>query len=175
MTVKPAGPRAGPGRIAAPRKKQGQDDMKTSISGMALAGLLALAAQPVAAAGPFDGVWQGESKTTHGRCEQHYRVTLSIRDGVVSGEMVATGERMTVASTVDAGGRFGPVFAYSGRTLVKTAGGRLGAAEGRIRWTSQEPDYFEVEDVGDCAGEITLRRVSDLPQQSALPPQIAAS
>ncbi len=144
--------------------------MKTSVSGMALVGLLALAPRPVLAVGPFDGLWQGDSVTVWGRCEQHYRVALSIRDGVVSGEMVATGERMTVATTVDADGRMGHVFAYNGRTLVKTAGGRLGAAEGRIRWTSQEPNYFG-DDVGDCAGMVTLRRFSDAPQQSKLPPQ----
>ncbi len=138
--------------------------MKASVSGMALVGLLALAPRPVLAAGPFDGLWQGDSVTIHGRCEQHYRVALSIRDGAVSGEMVANGERMTVATTVDADGRMGHVFAYNGRTLVKATGGRLGAAEGRIRWTSQEPDYFEDRDVGDCAGVVTLRRVSDAPQ-----------
>ncbi len=138
--------------------------MKASVSGMALVGLLALAPRPVLAAGPFDGLWQGDSVTIHGRCEQHYRVALSIRDGAVSGEMVATGERMTVATTVDADGRMGHVFAYNGRTLVKAVGGRLGAAEGRIRWISQEPDYFEDRDVGDCAGVVTLRRVSDAPQ-----------
>lgn len=145
--------------------------MRTSVSGMLLAGLLALAPQPAPAAGPFDGTWQGDSKTTYGRCEQHYRVTLSIRDGAVSGDMVATGERMTVATTVDADGRMAPVFAYNGRTLVKTVGGRLGAADGRIRWISQEPDYFEEADVGDCSGEITLRRVSGAAQQSTLPAQ----
>ncbi len=138
--------------------------MKASVSGMALVALVALVARPVLAAGPFDGLWQGDSVTVHGRCEQHYRVALSIREGVVSGEMVATGERMTVATTVAADGRMGRVFAYNGRTLVKTAGGRLGGAEGRIRWTSQEPDYFEDRDVGDCAGVVTLRRVSDATQ-----------
>lgn len=139
--------------------------MKASISGMVLVALVALSPRPVLAAGPFDGLWQGDSVTVWGRCAQHYRVALNIRDGAVSGEMVATGERMTVATTVAADGRMGHVFAYNGRTLVKTAGGRLGAAEGRIRWTSQEPDYFEVADVGDCAGVVTLRRVSDLPRQ----------
>lgn len=138
--------------------------MKASVSGMALVALVALVARPVLAAGPFDGLWQGDSVTVWGRCAQHYRVALSIRDGAVSGEMVTTGERMTVATTVGADGRMGPVFAYSGRTLVKATGGRLGGAEGRIRWTSQEPDHFEVEDVGDCAGVVTLRRVSDAPQ-----------
>ena len=145
--------------------------MKASVSGMALLALLALAPRPVLAAGPFDGLWQGDSVTVHGRCAQHYRVALSIRDGVVSGEMVATGERMTVATTVGADGRMGPVFAYNGRTLVKTADGRLGGAEGRIRWTSQEPDYFEDRDVGDCAGVVTLRRVSYPPRRSTPPPQ----
>ncbi len=135
--------------------------MKASISGMAL---VALVAWPALAAGPFDGLWQGDSVTVWGRCAQHYRVALSIRDGAVSGEMVTTGERMTVATTVTAEGRMGHVFAYNGRTLVKATGGRLGAAEGRIRWTSQEPDSFEVADVGDCAGVVTLRRVSDPPQ-----------
>ncbi len=139
--------------------------MKASISGMVLVALVALSPRPVLAAGPFDGLWQGDSVAVWGRCAQHYRVALNIRDGAVSGEMVATGERMTVASTVAADGRMGHVFAYNGRTLVKTAGGRLGATEGRIRWTSQEPDYFEVEAVGDCAGVVTLRRVSDLPRQ----------
>ncbi len=139
--------------------------MKASISGMVLVALVALSPRPVLAAGPFDGLWQGDSVAVWGRCAQHYRVALNIRDGAVSGEMVATGERMTVASTVAADGRMGHVFAYNGRTLVKTAGGRLGATEARIRWTSQEPDYFEVEDVGDCAGVVTLRRVSDLPRQ----------
>ncbi len=119
---------------------------------------------PAQAVGPFDGLWQGDSVTVWGRCEQHYRVEFSIRDGAVRGEMVANGERMTVATTVDADGRMGPVFAYNGRTLVKTAGQRLGAAEGRIRWTSQEPDYFGNRDVGDCAGVVTVRRVSDAPQ-----------
>ncbi len=145
--------------------------MKASVSGMALAGLLALAPRPVLAAGPFDGLWQGDSVTVWGRCEQHYRVEFSIRDGAVRGEMVANGERMTVATTVDADGRMGHVFAYNGRTLVKVTGGRLGAAGGRIRWSSQEPDYFEVADVGDCAGVVTLRRVSDPPRQSTLPPK----
>ncbi len=145
--------------------------MKASVSGMALVVLVTLASRPVLAAGPFDGLWQGDSVTVHGRCEQHYRVALSIREGVVSGELVATGERMTVATTGGADGRMGPVFAYNGRTLVKAAGGRLGAAEGRIRWTSQEPDSFEVVDVGDCAGVVTLRRVSEPPRRSTLPPQ----
>ncbi len=139
--------------------------MKASISGMVLVALVALSPRPVLAAGPFDGLWQGDSVAVWGRCAQHYRVALRSRDGAVSGEMVANGERMTVATTVAADGRMGHVFAYNGRTLVKVAGGRLGAAEGRIRWTSQEPDYFEVEDVGDCAGVVTLRRVSDLPRQ----------
>ena len=145
--------------------------MRASISGIVLAGLWALAPAAAIAAGPFDGVWEGRSVTIHGRCPHRYQARLTIRDGVVRGELVANYERMTVASRVDPSGRMAAIFAHNGRAIMKTTGGRLGAGEGRVEWMSQEPDYFEVADVGTCHGVVTLRRVSDLPRQSELPRQ----
>ena len=145
--------------------------MRSLLSGIALAGLWALAPVAVMAASPFDGVWEGRSVTLHGRCPYRYETRLTIRDGVVKGEMVSNYERMTVNSTVDPSGQMAPIFAYNGRAIMKTTGGRLGASEGRVEWWSHEPDHFEDQDVGTCHGVVSLRRVSDLPQQSELPRQ----
>jgi hypothetical protein len=148
--------------------------MKSVSLGIFVAAAWLLAPLTVSAAGPFDGVWTGQSVTTYGRCPHRYQLDLTIRDGKLRGRMVSNYERMTIDTSVDEDGRLGAIFAYNGRTLVKTADGGLGATEGRVEWRSQEPDYFEIEDIGDCAGVVTLRKVSDGEQQSALPPQKAA-
>ena len=69
--------------------------MKAMVCGLALAALCLLAAEPGAAAGPFDGTWTGRSVTEFGWCPQSYAVELRIRDGAISGEMVTGSERIT--------------------------------------------------------------------------------
>ncbi len=108
--------------------------MKAIVRGLGLAALCLLAAEPVSAAGPFDGVWTGRSVTDFGWCPQSYEVELRIRDGNVSGEMVTNSERITVASRVSNRGRLSSVLGYNGGTVLRTVGGRLEARKGRIKW-----------------------------------------
>ncbi len=133
--------------------------------------LTVMSASPALSASPYDGVWRGLSTTTHGRCPYRYEVEITIRDGQVRGRMHANFEDMSVHTRVDEAGRMGPVFAANGRTLLKTRGGRLGDAAGKIFWYSQEPDFHEIADVGTCEGVISLDRTSDVPQQSHRPRQ----
>jgi hypothetical protein len=135
--------------------------MTTRSIAIAAVAVGVLTAGMAGAAGPFEGVWTGRAVTDYGRCPYPYDVELAVRDGRVRGRMVSNFERMTIDTTVDDTGRVGAVFAYSGRTLVKTTGGRLGATEGRIEWSMQEP-YANEFTLGDlCHGTITLRKVSD--------------
>ena len=126
----------------------------------ARAALCLLAAEPGAAAGPFDGVWTGRSVTDFGWCPQSYEVELRIRDGNVSGEMVTNSERIKVASRVSKRGRLTSVLGYNGGTVLRTVGGRLGARKGRIKWMGRGSSTFAKDGGGICYGTIELEKVS---------------
>lgn len=133
--------------------------MKSVVRGLAPA-VLCLPAALAGAAGPFDGTWAGYSVTEFGWCPHLYEVTLGIRDGAVSGEMVSNTDRITVASTVDKRGRLARVLGYNGRTVLKTLRGRLDAAKGRIAWMGHAQSRRSGE---ICYGAITLEKVSQGP------------
>ena len=139
--------------------------MKAIVASLTLAALCVLGPSTADAATPFDGVWTGRSVTEYGRCPYVYDVTLSIRDGVVTGHMVTGSERITIASTVDDQGRMARVFGYNGRTVLKTTGGRLGVREGRINWMGHAP-YVTRNGGGLCHGVITLNNVTERPQRA---------
>ncbi len=136
--------------------------MKAIAASLAFAILCVLGPFTADAATPFDGVWTGRSVTEYGRCPYVYDVTLSIRDGVVTGHMVTGYERITIATTVDDLGRMARVFGYNGRTVLKTTGGRLGVREGRIDWMGHELSFTRNADL--CYGVITLNKVTERPQ-----------
>ena len=139
--------------------------MKAVATSLALAILCILGPFTADAATPFDGVWTGRSVTEYGRCPYVYDVTLSIRDGVVTGHMVTGSERITIATTVDDQGRMARVFGYNGRTVLKTTGGRLGVREGRIDWMGHAL-YVPRNGSGLCYGVITLNKVTERPQRA---------
>ncbi len=141
--------------------------MKAIASNLALATLFVLGSLTAHAASPFDGVWTGRSVTEFGRCPYVYEVTMSIRDGVVTGHMVTGYERITIATTVDDQGRTARVFGYNGRTVLKTTGGRLGVREGRIDWMGHA--LYVTRNGGLCHGVITLERQAPPRQAVELP------
>ena len=136
--------------------------MKAIASSLALATLFVLGSLTAHAASPFDGEWTGRSVTEYGRCPYVYDVTMSIRNGVVTGHMVTGYERITIATTVDDRGRMARVFGYNGRTVLKTTGGRLGVREGRIDWMGHA--LYVTRNGGLCHGVITLNKATERPQ-----------
>ncbi len=136
--------------------------MKAIVASLTLAAVCVLGPFTADAGTNFDGVWTGRSVTEYGRCPYVYDVTLSIRDGVITGHMVTGSERITIATTLDDHGRTARVFGYNGRTVLKTTGGRLGIREGRIDWMGHE--LYVNRDAGLCHGVITLNKVTERPQ-----------
>ena len=108
---------------------------------------------------PFDGTWRGESINEVGRCPPRYDIFLTISDGRIKGRMVSRRETLTVSSSVDPGGRVEQVFAYNGRTILKTGSGSyFGPERATIYWTGHSLHKGKQRGRDTCDGVITLER-----------------